>query len=122
MPRHGGIARFSAVRGSVMIVIAAGVVHAAVLMIPVSSAIEVPAVRVAVHVALMVTMPGNMYLAVLMVPMPAAVEVAPVRVAMHVTMMVTIPLIAIDVNFLDLVHDARLGRGKRPQRCRLCGY
>ena len=51
---------------SVVIVITAGTVHAAVLMITVPSAIAVPSVRITMHVTVMMVMtPGTMDLAVL---------------------------------------------------------
>ena len=96
--------------------------HAAVLVISMPSAIEVPAVWVAMHVApVALAARRNVHLAVLMVPMPIAVEVPAMRVPMHVAMMMTMPVIPVDVDFLRLMHDPILGRAERSQWCRLGG-
>jgi hypothetical protein len=88
--------------------------HTAVLMVAVPPAVEVRAVRIAVHVPIVavVAAPWFVHLAVLMISIPVAIEMPAVGVAMHVPMMVAVPVISIDVDVLRLVHDPILsGRG-----------
>lgn len=102
----------------VAMVVTARDVHAAVLVICMPPAIEVGAVRVAMHVT-PVARPGNMELAVLVISMPPTVEVRAVWPAVNVTVMVTMPVIArLGVDFLGLVHNPIRGGTHRPQRCR----
>lgn len=96
--------------------------HAAVLMIPVPSAVKVPPVRVSMHVAMMMVIsPGIVDLAVLVIAMPSAIQVPSMWVAVHVAMMMAVPVVPIDVDFLGLVHNCILNRAERPQRCCLGG-
>jgi hypothetical protein len=89
--------------------------HAAVLMISMPPAVEVPPVRVTMHMAIMVLAPRAMHLAVLMISMPPAVEVPPVRVAMHVPVMMAVPIKPVDRDALRLLHCGIANGCGRPE-------
>ena len=93
-------------------------VHPAVLVIAVRSAVEVRAVRVAMHMAVVVIVtPRSVHLAVLVMPMAIAIEMAAIGIAMHVSVMVAMPVVAIHV--LRVMHKAiscRHGRQRRGLR------
>ena len=103
---------------AVVIAMAAGAMHAAVLVIPMPPAVEVGPVGVAVHVpvVMVVAAPGNVNLAVLVIAMPGAIKMRAAWVAVHVPMMMAVAVISVDVNVVGQVQDPALGRGDRTDR------
>lgn len=95
-------------------VMTARIVQAAMLVIAVLSAVEVAAVRVSVHMPIVVIPARIMHLAVLMVSMPSAIDVTAVRIAMHMTMMMVVLIV-----ILCLLQESLRGLGERARGCRL---
>jgi hypothetical protein len=105
----------------VVATIAAGHMHAAVLMVPVPPAVEVRPARIAMHVTpVALAASGDVQLAVLVVSMPSAVQVRAVGPAVDVAMMVPVPVIAgLDIDVLDKMHGAIRIQSERLHRYRL---
>lgn len=98
--------------------------HTAVLMVPMPAAVQVAAMWIAVHVAMMMKMTSRtMHLTVLVIAVSTAIEMPAMGIAMHVPVMVVVSVIPVDVNTLRLLHHA-IGRGNgridrhRLGRCR----
>lgn len=90
VPTSGALLR------SVVMTVAARVVNSTVFMVSVPPTIEMPTVRVAVHVAPM-TRPRIVHLAVLMVAMPPAIQMSAMRVSVHMTVVMAMSVVTLYV-------------------------
>ena len=68
------------------------IVHATMLMVAMHTTVEVPTMRISVHMSIVAAMAGSMHLAVLVIAMARAVEVPAVWIAVHMTMMVVVAM------------------------------
>ena len=83
-------------------VVPARTVDAAVFVVPMPAAIEVPTMRVSMHVPPVPLPAGVVHFAVLMIAVPPAIQMAPVRVAMDMPVVVPVAVVSVDVlRFLD---------------------